>query len=65
MQSCQKSIKKKCVVTSTTIRMKMAGGVCTLKFGTDDGSLKDAFSGFGEVVEARVIIDRNTGRSRH
>ena len=35
-----------------------------LSFGTDDGSLKDAFSGFGEVVEARVIIDRNTGRSR-
>uniref|UniRef100_A0A7C8YKK1 RRM domain-containing protein n=1 Tax=Opuntia streptacantha TaxID=393608 RepID=A0A7C8YKK1_OPUST len=35
-----------------------------LSYGTDDNSLKDAFSSFGEVVEARVIIDRNTGRSR-
>ncbi|XP_015887194.3 glycine-rich RNA-binding protein 4, mitochondrial [Ziziphus jujuba] len=35
-----------------------------LSYGTDDQSLRDAFSGFGDVVEARVIIDRNTGRSR-
>ncbi|CAI9117573.1 OLC1v1018978C1 [Oldenlandia corymbosa var. corymbosa] len=35
-----------------------------LSWGTDDGALKDAFSGFGEVVEARVITDRDTGRSR-
>ncbi|GMN64194.1 hypothetical protein TIFTF001_033271 [Ficus carica] len=35
-----------------------------LSFGTDDQSLKDAFSGFGDVVDARVICDRDTGRSR-
>ncbi|GMH18485.1 hypothetical protein Nepgr_020326 [Nepenthes gracilis] len=35
-----------------------------LSWGTDDQSLKDAFSSFGEVTEARVITDRDTGRSR-
>ncbi|KNA07020.1 hypothetical protein SOVF_175740 [Spinacia oleracea] len=35
-----------------------------LSFSTDDNSLKNAFTSFGEVVDARVIIDRNTGRSR-
>ncbi|GAB2295682.1 Glycine-rich RNA-binding protein 4, mitochondrial [Dionaea muscipula] len=35
-----------------------------LSWGTDDQSLKDAFSSFGDVTEARVITDRDTGRSR-
>nr|ABW70168.1 putative glycine-rich RNA-binding protein 2 [Bambusa oldhamii] len=35
-----------------------------LSWGTDDQSLKDAFTSFGEVVEARVITDRDTGKSR-
>ncbi|KAJ4846044.1 Ribosome-interacting GTPase 2 [Turnera subulata] len=35
-----------------------------LSYGTDDQSLKDAFSSFGDVVDARVIVDRDTGRSR-
>ena len=35
-----------------------------LSYGTDDLSLKDAFSQFGDVTEARVITDRDTGRSR-
>ncbi|GAB4844069.1 Glycine-rich RNA-binding protein 4, mitochondrial [Ancistrocladus abbreviatus] len=35
-----------------------------LSWGTDDQSLKDAFSSFGEVTEARVITDRDSGRSR-
>ncbi|KAG5531395.1 hypothetical protein RHGRI_026125 [Rhododendron griersonianum] len=35
-----------------------------LSYGTDDQSLKDAFSQFGDVVDARVITDRETGRSR-
>lgn len=30
----------------------------------DDQSLNEAFSKYGEVVEARVIVDRETGRSR-
>ncbi|XP_073154313.1 uncharacterized protein [Henckelia pumila] len=35
-----------------------------LSYSTDDMSLSETFSKYGEVVEARVIIDRNTGRSR-
>ena len=35
-----------------------------LSYQTDDYSLKEAFSGFGDVVEARVITDRESGRSR-
>ncbi|KAM5569628.1 glycine-rich RNA-binding protein 4, mitochondrial [Rosa sericea] len=35
-----------------------------LSFSTDDSSLKDAFSGFGDVTDAKVIMDRDTGRSR-
>ncbi|KAK1435338.1 hypothetical protein QVD17_01099 [Tagetes erecta] len=35
-----------------------------LSYQTDDYSLKEAFSGFGEVVEARVVTDRESGRSR-
>ncbi|TVU07701.1 hypothetical protein EJB05_41067 [Eragrostis curvula] len=35
-----------------------------LSWGTDDQSLKEAFTSFGEVTEARVITDRESGRSR-
>ncbi|XP_022883686.1 glycine-rich RNA-binding protein 3, mitochondrial-like [Olea europaea var. sylvestris] len=35
-----------------------------LSFGTDDSGLTEAFSKYGEVAEARVIVDRDTGRSR-
>ncbi|XP_072991846.1 glycine-rich RNA-binding protein 4, mitochondrial-like [Typha latifolia] len=35
-----------------------------LSYGTDDQSLREAFINYGEVVEARVIIDRESGRSR-
>ncbi|XP_078155079.1 glycine-rich RNA-binding protein 4, mitochondrial-like isoform X2 [Carex rostrata] len=35
-----------------------------LSYGTDEQGLKDAFSHYGDVVEARVILDRETGRSR-
>ncbi|KAG2325919.1 hypothetical protein Bca4012_040391 [Brassica carinata] len=35
-----------------------------LSWGTDDQSLRDAFSNFGEVIDAKVIVDRETGRSR-
>ncbi|GMY32057.1 glycine-rich RNA-binding protein 2, mitochondrial-like [Fagus crenata] len=35
-----------------------------LSYSTDEQSLKDAFSGFGDVVDAKVIVDRDTGRSR-
>lgn len=35
-----------------------------LSYGMDDMTLREAFTGFGEVMEARVIMDRETGRSR-
>jgi heterogeneous nuclear ribonucleoprotein A1/A3 len=35
-----------------------------LSWNTDDESLRNAFSRFGDVVEAKVITDRETGRSR-
>ncbi|CAN4090864.1 unnamed protein product [Withania somnifera] len=35
-----------------------------LSYGTDDQSLKDAFTSFGDVVDAKVILDRDTGRSK-
>ncbi|XP_074575411.1 glycine-rich RNA-binding protein 4, mitochondrial-like [Curcuma longa] len=38
--------------------------VGSLSWSTDDNSLKEAFDSFGNVIEARVITDRDTGRSR-
>nr|GLL18745.1 glycine-rich RNA-binding protein 2, mitochondrial-like isoform X2 [Ipomoea trifida] len=35
-----------------------------LSFGTDETSLKETFDQFGTVLEARIIMDRDTGRSR-
>lgn len=38
--------------------------VGNLAFSTDSAALKDLFAGFGEVTNAQVIADRDTGRSR-
>jgi RNA recognition motif-containing protein len=35
-----------------------------LSWGTDDNSLQAAFSHYGNVTEAKVIMERDTGRSR-
>ncbi|KAI3417217.1 uncharacterized protein J3R85_014703 [Psidium guajava] len=35
-----------------------------LSYSTDDMSLREAFAGYGEIIEARVILDRESGRSR-
>jgi len=35
-----------------------------LSFETTGNGLRDGFARFGEVVEAKVITDRDTGRSR-
>jgi cold-inducible RNA-binding protein len=35
-----------------------------LSFNTDDAGLKEAFLQYGEVTDAKVITDRDTGRSR-
>ena len=35
-----------------------------ISWGTSDDDLRTLFSQFGEVVDAKVILDRDTGRSR-
>ncbi|XVF11789.1 hypothetical protein REPUB_Repub08aG0058300 [Reevesia pubescens] len=50
----------RCMSTSPSSKLFVGG----ISFQTDDQSLKEAFSKYGEVVEARVIVDRETGRSR-
>ncbi len=35
-----------------------------LAWATDDNSLRGAFEAHGSVTEAKVILDRDTGRSR-
>ncbi len=35
-----------------------------LSWDTNDSSLHAAFDGFGEITEAKVITERDTGRSR-
>jgi len=35
-----------------------------LSFDTDDSGLRAAFEPYGEIREAKVITDRDTGRSR-
>jgi RNA recognition motif-containing protein len=35
-----------------------------LPWSTDSDQLKEAFVEYGEVVEAKVVTDRDTGRSR-
>ena len=38
--------------------------VSNLGFGVTDGDLKSMFGKYGEVTSAKVITDRETGRSR-
>ncbi len=38
--------------------------VGNLSWGVDDDGLKNFFEQYGEVTSARVITDRETGRSR-
>jgi cold-inducible RNA-binding protein len=38
--------------------------VGSLSYNTDDRSLREAFTPHGEITEATVISDRDTGRSR-
>jgi len=35
-----------------------------LSWGTTDADLKKAFAPYGEITEAKVITERDTGRSR-
>jgi RNA recognition motif-containing protein len=38
--------------------------VGSLSWNTDDRGLEEAFSRFGEITDAKVITDRDSGRSR-
>lgn len=38
--------------------------VGNISYDMTDDSLKEVFAQFGEVTSAKIIIDRNTGRSR-
>jgi len=38
--------------------------VGNLDYGTTEQSLKDLFGQYGEVVSAKIIMDRDTGRSK-
>lgn len=38
--------------------------VSNLSFNVQDGDLKDFFTPYGEVTSAKIITDRETGRSR-
>ncbi len=46
---------------STMSKKLFVGG---LSWGTSDDGLRQAFEAFGDVTEAKVITDRETGRSR-
>lgn len=35
-----------------------------LSWDTTDDSLRNAFSAYGSVIEAKIVTDRETGRSR-
>ncbi len=51
---------------SRKVRIEMSKKlfVGNLSWGVDRDSLYQAFEGFGEIEDARVITDRDTGRSR-
>jgi RNA recognition motif-containing protein len=38
--------------------------VGNLSFNTTEEALRDAFAEFGEIVEAKLVTERDTGRSR-
>ncbi|TQV65100.1 MAG: RNA-binding protein [Halothiobacillaceae bacterium] len=38
--------------------------VGNLSFRTDDEALRQAFDGHGEIASAKVVMDRDTGRSK-
>ena len=38
--------------------------VCNLSYSTTDDSLKNAFAAFGTVESSKVIMDRESGRSK-
>src|SRR5262245_27650977 len=50
--------------SSTEFDMSNKVFVGGLSWNTTDNSLLEAFRPYGEIVEAKVVMDRDTGRSR-
>ncbi|KAL5064892.1 hypothetical protein RYX36_026629 [Vicia faba] len=50
----------RCFCSAPTTKLFIGG----ISYSTDEPSLREAFSRYGEVLDARVIMDRETGRSR-
>lgn len=50
----------RCMCSAPTTKLFIGG----VSYSTDEQSLRDAFSRYGEVLDARIIMDRETGRSR-
>ncbi|KAI5416563.1 hypothetical protein KIW84_041568 [Lathyrus oleraceus] len=50
----------RCMCSAPTTKLFIGG----ISYSTDEPSLREAFSRYGEVLDARVIMDRETGRSR-
>eukprot|EP00250_Pteridium_aquilinum_P002697 c1291_g1_i1 orf=179-595(+) len=46
--------------TGATCKLFVGG----LSWSTDENALRDAFSSYGDISEAKVVLDRETGRSR-
>ncbi|MDR1273781.1 MAG: RNA-binding protein [Odoribacteraceae bacterium] len=38
--------------------------ISNLSYGINDADLRELFAGYGEIISAKVILDRDTGRSR-
>lgn len=38
--------------------------ISNLSYGIGDADLKELFADYGEIISAKVIVDRETGRSR-
>ncbi|KAK3024073.1 hypothetical protein RJ639_044488, partial [Escallonia herrerae] len=76
MAFCNKlgSLMRQAISQSSTSNVSMLNSIRSmstsklfvggLAYSTDDQSLKQAFDSYGDVTEARVITDRDSGRSR-
>ncbi|XP_019438930.1 PREDICTED: glycine-rich RNA-binding protein 3, mitochondrial-like isoform X2 [Lupinus angustifolius] len=50
----------RCMTSAPSSKLFVGG----ISFNTDEQSFREAFSKYGEVVDARIIMDRESGRSR-
>ncbi|XP_062116712.1 glycine-rich RNA-binding protein blt801-like [Humulus lupulus] len=56
--SMSQAVRCMCSMASSKL---FIGGI---SYQTDEQSLREAFAKYGEIVDARIIVDRDTGRSR-